>query len=165
MTDPVRPVAPREDEELAVAMLAACEATIRHLWDIAARFDTKECNLIRDEIHRLNTITLPAIQDLRAAAPVPCAASPADPWEGDLPTEHLNRCKLRDNLLYANIFNDDGSHRATWRCRKRAGHDGPCSSHNDCGVMNGGVVCGLLPGHAGPHAWQQFIRATGEEPK
>jgi hypothetical protein len=57
-------------------MLAACEATIRHLWDIAARFNTKECNLIRDEIHRLNTITLPAIQDLRAAAPVPC--SPVD---------------------------------------------------------------------------------------
>jgi hypothetical protein len=80
--------------------------------------------------------------------------------EGDLPIEHLNRCKLRDNLLYADIFNDDGSHRAVWRCHKREGHDGPCSSHNDCGVMNSGrVVCGLLPGHSGPHAWETRITA------
>jgi hypothetical protein len=87
------------------------------------------------------------------------AAVPQRKWEGDLPTEHLNRCKLRDNLLYADIFNHDGSHRAVWRCHKREGHDGPCSSHNDCGVMNGGVVCGLLPGHSGPHAWETRIAA------
>lgn len=80
-----------------------------------------------------------------------------DSWEGDLPTDHPNRCDLRDNLLYKDIFNDDGSHRAAWRCHKRAGHDGPCSSHNDCGVMSRRVVCGKLPGHTGLHAWATEI--------
>jgi hypothetical protein len=78
-------------------------------------------------------------------------------WEGDLPTEHVNRCRLRDKLLYADIFNDDGTHRPVWRCHKRAGHDGPCSSHNDCGVMNGGVTCGRPPGHSGLHQWATEI--------
>ncbi len=81
-------------------------------------------------------------------------------WEGNLATEHPNRCRLRDNLLYADVFNDDGSHRQAWRCHKRAGHDGPCSSRNDCGVMNGGVVCGLLPGHSGLHSWATQIEAV-----
>lgn len=93
---------------------------------------------------------------VRAAVPVEEAA-PLKEWEGDLPTEHPNRCKLHDRLLWADIFNEDGSHRAMWRCHKREGHDGPCSTHNDCGVMNGGVVCGLLPGHTGPHAWETRI--------
>lgn len=53
-----------QDEEIVVAMLAACEATVRHLWDIAGRFNSEQCNAIRDEIHRLNKITLPAIKDL-----------------------------------------------------------------------------------------------------
>lgn len=92
------------------------------------------------------------------------SAPQASAWEGDLPTEHLNRCKLRDNLLYADIFNEDGTHRRAWRCHKREGHDGPCSSHNDCGVMNGSVVCSYLPGHQGPHAWATAIRATGGLP-
>lgn len=81
-------------------------------------------------------------------------------WEGDLPTEHLNRCELRDKLLYADILNDDGSHRVAWRCHKREGHDGPCSTHNDCGVMNGGVVCGMKPGHQGPHSWETRIHLS-----
>lgn len=78
------------------------------------------------------------------------------PYEGDLSTEHPNRCKLRDNLLYADIL-EGGKHRRTWRCHKREGHDGPCSAHNDCGVISGGAVCSLLPGHAGPHAWETPI--------
>jgi hypothetical protein len=62
------PIAVSLDPHLVVAMLAACEATIRHLWDIAGRFDTAQCNKIRDEIHRLNALTLPAIVDVHDRA-------------------------------------------------------------------------------------------------
>ncbi len=88
------------------------------------------------------------------------------PTEGDLPTDHPNRCKRHDRLVWVDLFNEDGSHRPMWRCHKRAGHDGPCSSHNDCGViaLDGVTVCGLPPSHSGPHAYQTNV-AVGEEPK
>lgn len=100
------------------------------------------------------------VEDLLARLRPQEVPQPLDNWEGDLPTEHPNRCHLRDNLLYVDIFNDDGSHRAVWRCHKRAGHDGPCSSHDDCGVraIDGVTTCGLLSGHSGPHAWATEIR-------
>jgi len=101
--------------------------------------------------------------DLEAALAAVPASSPD--YEGDLPTAHPNRCRLRDTLVYADLFNEDGSHRAVWRCHKRAGHDGPCSSHNDCGVMNGGVVCGKRPGHAGPHEWATEITVRASSPE
>jgi hypothetical protein len=81
----------------------------------------------------------------RIRQPVP------DEWEGDFATEHPNRCRLRDFLL------NSLDRSPAWRCHKRAGHDGPCSCHNDCGVMSGGVVCGKLPNHVGPHAWATEI--------
>lgn len=103
--------------------------------------------------------------NIQSAPPAVDAVPPVPKdWEGDLATDHPNRCALRDRLVWADIFNDDGSHRPAWRCHKRAGHDGSCSSHNDCGVMNGGVVCGLLPGHDGPHSWQQFISIPASVP-
>lgn len=47
-----------------VAELAATDAVIRHLWDIAAFCEPTECNAFRDPIHILNKITRPAIRDL-----------------------------------------------------------------------------------------------------
>lgn len=92
-------------------------------------------------------------RDHLACAPSHALRFTTDPLEGDLPMEHPNRCKLRDGLLYAH------DQTPAWRCRKRESHDGPCSSHNDCGVMGAGrTVCGMLPGHEGPHAWATEVR-------
>lgn len=70
----------------------------------------------------------------------------------DVPIDDLDRCRRRDHLY------DQKAQQMTWRCHKRAEHEGACSSHNDCGATNrDGVVCGKPPGHAGPHGWQITI--------
>lgn len=72
-------------EDMAIAMHAASTATLRHLWDIAGRFESRECNKIRDEIHVLNTIMLPAIQDLQPnlIPPPPAEEEPTPPSQGE----------------------------------------------------------------------------------
>jgi hypothetical protein len=133
------------DQPLRERLLSLANIYEKGLGPSIGHYSTDTTNLLREAADAL--VALQArLQEVEQQR------TPSE-WEGDLPTDHPNRCKLRDNLLYADIFNNDGSHRFVWRCHKRAGHDGPCSSHNDCGVMNGGVVCGKLPGHAGLHEW------------
>lgn len=109
-TPQARLIAP--SEALAVAMLAACEATIRHLWDIAGRFEHRECLLIRDEIHRLNMITLPAIQ---AAA---LLSQPAERRWPDEVHEYMNA-----------LFAPEASQRERPVCAK---HKTPKRAHYYC---------------------------------
>lgn len=60
-----------------------------------------------------------------------------------LPTGAYGRCTLRDS-------------EPEWRCHKREGHNGSCSTHNDCGAVSEDYrVCGFPPYHAGRHAWER----------
>lgn len=82
-----RPVLPPSREDAVVALLAAEDALIRHLWDVAARFKSDDCNAIRELIHAFNKVTRVAIlesqsPDIRpdvAAVPPPSGATTEDP--------------------------------------------------------------------------------------
>jgi hypothetical protein len=66
----------------------------------------------------------------------------------DYPTEHPDRCKKLDNTYYNPPIMENGESRLHWRCHKKSGHLGACSSHNDCGYRYpDGWTCGLHPGH------------------
>jgi hypothetical protein len=70
MTDPVRPVAPREDELRQLIAVWQARATV---WSGQKRGKATTLRLCADEL-----------ESLLAAAPVPCAASLADPRVADL---------------------------------------------------------------------------------
>lgn len=67
------------------------------------------------------------------------------PNASDYDYGHPDRCLNHERLENGGAFK--------WSCHKRSGHQGACSSHNDCGEVSNHVTCGLRPGHAGPHAW------------
>lgn len=100
--------------------------------------------------------------------PLVCAQCGCDRYVGmmvfdyevhDYPIQHPDRCLKMDDKVFEHII-EDGEPRPHWRCRKKAGHPGACSSHNDCGELggeHGHTVCGLVPGHKGPHAWERLL--------
>jgi hypothetical protein len=71
----------------------------------------------------------------------------------DYPTEHPDRCKKLDNTYYDPPIMENGKSRLHWRCHKKSGHIGWCSSHNDCGAnvwsdeLGAMATCGKSPGH------------------
>lgn len=69
-----------------------------------------------------------------------CDTCGADATQQDIPYGDPNRCTLRTK-------GPD-----SWGCHKRKGHDTSnggrwCSTHDECGFVRDGVVCGLRPGH------------------
>jgi hypothetical protein len=82
----------------------------------------------------------------------------------DYPNSHPDRCLLCDGKVFERII-EDGRPRQHWHCRKRAGHAGACSSHNDCGARGpDGVICGDLADHEGQHQWAKTPASESAPP-
>lgn len=64
----------------------------------------------------------------------------------DYPDDDPNRCRKRREVEPGRV----------WRCRKRVGHDGRCSTHNDCGARPAsGGTCGRGTEHAKEHPTEE----------